>query len=137
MFVCMSNSDPPSESTRRRIFFEACRLLRKMMPISLEGFLLTPVQRICKYPLQLTELLKHTPSTHPDAEDLTAALTAMRDIAKTINARKSRVEGLERLVKMQESFDEWKGKEIVDESSVLLHEGEAWRVMDSGAIKQV
>ena len=61
----------------------------------------------------------------------------IKDIAKTINARKSRVEGLERLVKMQESFDEWKGKEIVDESSVLLREGEAWRVMDSGWVKQV
>lgn len=124
-------------SNQYRIFFEACRLLRRMMPISLEGFLLTPIQRICKYPLQLTELLKQTPEAHPDFEDVSKALTAMKEIARTINTRKSRVEGLERLVKMQETFDEWKGKEIVDQSSVLLHEGEAWRILESGHVKQV
>lgn len=35
------------------ILTQSCRLLRNL-PISLEGFLLTPVQRICRYPLQLS-----------------------------------------------------------------------------------
>ena len=36
------------------VFLKACRLIREMAAISLEGYLLTPVQKICKYPLQLS-----------------------------------------------------------------------------------
>jgi len=39
-------------------FLEACRLLQKMIDIPLDGFLLTPVQKICKYPLQVRSMLK-------------------------------------------------------------------------------
>lgn len=35
---------------RYQHFFEACRLLQQMIDIALDGFLLTPVQKICRVP---------------------------------------------------------------------------------------
>ena len=50
--------------------FQACRLLQNMIELPLDGFLLTPIQKICKYPLQLTELLKYTNPDHEDYKSL-------------------------------------------------------------------
>lgn len=61
-------------------FFEACRMLQDMVEISLDGFLLQPVQKICKYPLQLCELLKYTTGDHPDCQSVKLALNAMKSV---------------------------------------------------------
>ena len=73
-----------------------------MIEIPLEGFLLTPVQKICKYPLQLRELLKYTLPEHPDYHPLQDALEAMKHIATLINERKRKMESLEKLAQWQD-----------------------------------
>lgn len=88
-------------------FFEACRLMRGLIEIPLDGYLLTPVQRICKYPLQLAELLKYTKPDHPDYSNLKDALEAMRDVAMLINERKRRMESLEKLAAWQQRVEGW------------------------------
>lgn len=77
------------------------------MEIPLEGFLLTPVQKICKYPLQLAELLKYTPPDHPDYDKVKDALTAMRKIATLINERKRKMESIEKIAAWQHSVADW------------------------------
>ena len=57
-----------------------------------------------------------------DHEDVSAALIAMKDIATMINARRSRIEGLDSLVRLQESFDDWEGGNLVADSSALIHQ---------------
>lgn len=88
-------------------FFEACRLMRGLIEIPLDGYLLTPVQRICKYPLQLAELLKYTKPDHDDYENIKEALDAMRGVAMLINERKRRMESLEKLAAWQHRVEGW------------------------------
>ncbi|XP_050711190.1 uncharacterized protein LOC126995572 isoform X3 [Eriocheir sinensis] len=106
-------------------FFEACRLLQEMIDISLDGFLLTPVQKICKYPLQLQELLKYTKTDHPDFNSVKGALDAMRDVALLVNERKRRMECLEKIASWQMTVEGWEGPDLLEESSQLIHQGEA------------
>lgn len=105
-------------------FFEACRLLQEMIDISLDGFLLTPVQKICKYPLQLQELLKYTKTDHPDFSSVKGALEAMRDVALLVNERKRRMECLEKIASWQMTVEGWEGPDMLEESSQLIHQGE-------------
>lgn len=107
-----------------RAFFEECRLKQNMIDISLDGFLLTPIQKICKYPLQLTELLKNTEPTHPDYEPVSNALVSMRNCANLANERKRRIEALADVMSFQEKFDNWFGPKLSDTSSILVHSGE-------------
>ncbi|GLG98029.1 Protein still life, isoform SIF type 1, partial [Gryllus bimaculatus] len=130
------NSHPMAVATLQELyqhnsyskFFEACRLMRGLIEIPLDGYLLTPVQRICKYPLQLAELLKYTKTDHPDFEKITEALEAMRAVAVLINERKRRMESLEKLAAWQLRVEGWEGEDLIEVSSQLIHQGEAIRV---------
>jgi len=78
-----------------------------MIAIPLDGFLLTPVQKICKYQLQLRELLCCTWRAHPDFTALTTAADAMRDMTALVNERKRKMESVEKLVEWQRSVAQW------------------------------
>ncbi|ESO01337.1 hypothetical protein HELRODRAFT_174892 [Helobdella robusta] len=117
-----------------QLFFEACRLIQQMIEIPLEGFLLSPVQKICQYPLQLKELIKYTPRSHPDYEPLVGAMEAMKSTAMLINERKRKVESLEKLAVWQLNVDGWQGPAIYETSSELVYSGEVGKKSSNGSI---
>ncbi|XP_043229312.1 serine/arginine repetitive matrix protein 2-like isoform X1 [Amphibalanus amphitrite] len=118
-------------------FFEACRLLRDMIDISLDGFLLTPIQKICKYPLQLAELLKYTKTDHPDYEHVRQAQAVMKAVAMGVNESKRRMESLEKLAAWQMKVEGWMGPNLLDTSSELIHQGEVTKLTSSSWSKEV
>eukprot|EP00730_Choanoeca_flexa_P015398 TRINITY_DN7063_c0_g1_i1.p1 TRINITY_DN7063_c0_g1~~TRINITY_DN7063_c0_g1_i1.p1 ORF type:complete len:1022 (+),score=306.94 TRINITY_DN7063_c0_g1_i1:61-3126(+) len=107
------------EDTQIKAFFAACQLLVEKA-ITLEGFLLKPVQRICQYPLQLRELIKLTDDGHADHYALTQALARMQEMALEINEDKRHKE---EIVRLQERFEGWTGRDITDYSTKLIYQG--------------
>uniref|UniRef100_A0A8D3AV53 Spermatogenesis associated 13 n=1 Tax=Scophthalmus maximus TaxID=52904 RepID=A0A8D3AV53_SCOMX len=120
----------------KHFFFEACRLLQQMIDISIAGFLLTPVQKICKYPLQLGELLKYTPKDHSDFSGVSKAYEAMKNVASLINERKRRLESVDAIAHWQVAILRWEGPDVLDRSSELIHSGELTRVVRQGKMQQ-
>ncbi|XP_054478713.1 uncharacterized protein spata13 isoform X1 [Anoplopoma fimbria] len=124
------------KSGKYKHFFEACRLLQQMIDISIAGFLLTPVQKICKYPLQLGELLKYTPKDHSDYSGVSKAYEAMKNVASLINERKRRLESVDTIAHWQVAILHWEGPDVLERSSDLIHSGELTRVVRQGKMQQ-
>eukprot|EP01137_Pigoraptor_chileana_P016464 Opistho-2@73287 len=91
---------------------------------SLSDLLITPVQRIPRYVMLLEQILKQTPSGHPDHVNLTLALQHIRRVAHIINDRKRAVQIVEdiqtRVLGLPES--------IVDAERYLALEADAIEV---------
>ncbi|XP_076014229.1 spermatogenesis-associated protein 13 isoform X1 [Genypterus blacodes] len=121
---------------RYKHFFEACRLLQQMINISIAGFLLTPVQKICKYPLQLGELLKYTPKDHSDYSGVSEAYEAMKNVASLINESKRRLESVDAIAHWQVAILRWEGPDLLERSSELIHSGELTRIIRQGKMQQ-
>ncbi|XP_057680386.1 spermatogenesis-associated protein 13 isoform X1 [Corythoichthys intestinalis] len=124
------------KSSRYKHFFEWCRLLQQMIDISIAGFLLTPVQKICKYPLQLGELLKYTPKDHSDHSGVSDAYEAMKNVASLINERKRRLESVDAIAHWQVAILRWEGPDVLVRSSELIHSGELTRILRQGKMQQ-
>eukprot|EP01127_Copromyxa_protea_P021519 TRINITY_DN7413_c1_g1_i1.p1 TRINITY_DN7413_c1_g1~~TRINITY_DN7413_c1_g1_i1.p1 ORF type:complete len:658 (-),score=95.74 TRINITY_DN7413_c1_g1_i1:140-2113(-) len=76
--------------------------LAKRQPIG--SFLITPVQRVPRYVLLLRDLLKHTPTSHPDYQELTVALQTLQSVASGIDESISAAENIAKCSQIQELF---------------------------------
>ncbi|PIA16613.1 hypothetical protein COEREDRAFT_86994 [Coemansia reversa NRRL 1564] len=72
--------------------------------VSLDGHLLTPVQRLPRYRMLLTDLLANTPRTHSDYQPLAAALCELNRSICEVNERKRVHENLLLLQRLQEQI---------------------------------
>uniref|UniRef100_A0A7N6A4Y7 Phosphatidylinositol 3,4,5-trisphosphate-dependent Rac exchanger 2 protein n=1 Tax=Anabas testudineus TaxID=64144 RepID=A0A7N6A4Y7_ANATE len=102
-----------------------CMLLggRKNTEVPLEGYLVAPIQRICKYPLLLRELLKRTPKKHNDYALVQESLQVMKAVCSSINEAKRQMEKLEMLEEWQSHIEGWEGSNITDTCTEMLMQG--------------
>ncbi|KAJ8369642.1 hypothetical protein SKAU_G00096700 [Synaphobranchus kaupii] len=113
-----------------RTFLLHCMLLggKKTSDIPLEGYLLSPIQRICKYPLLLKELLKRTAKKHADYPAVEEALQAMKAVCSNINETKRQMEKLEALEQLQSHIEGWEGTNLTDICTELLLHGNLLKI---------
>lgn len=91
----------------------------------LQSYILKPIQRLCKYPLLLKELIKAT----PDPSDLAAASynelvlanQAMKEVANRVNEAQRRAENVGYLQSLVDRVSNWRGFNLKDQGELLHH----------------
>jgi len=73
--------------------------------LSLESFLIKPIQRICKYPLLLKELLRHTEKSHKDYPNLLIAAEKIDAVVKVANEATALLGERERIASIQNKIE--------------------------------
>jgi len=114
-------------------FLEEAQANPRCNGLTLEAFLIMPVQRLPRYVLLINELLKATPEDSPDHAKLNRALETMKKLTKDINEKKSEQEqrAMVRLVQSQLTGLNEDLMNVV--SRRLLKEGTMSQVPDANA----
>lgn len=86
--------------------------------LELQSFLYKPVQRLCRYPLLLKELLQQSNSSSTTKE-LEMALNIAKSIARSINDNQRRTENHEVVKKLYGRVVNWKGYRIAKFGELL------------------
>eukprot|EP00824_Muranothrix_gubernata_P014919 TRINITY_DN3091_c0_g1_i3.p1 TRINITY_DN3091_c0_g1~~TRINITY_DN3091_c0_g1_i3.p1 ORF type:complete len:300 (-),score=58.80 TRINITY_DN3091_c0_g1_i3:10-909(-) len=122
---------------RKRKEFAAFLKLRErtvvMNNLDLTSFLIKPVQRLPRYVLLLTELLKYTPEDHVDYESLTQALNSIQGVADYVNEHKREAEGLLKVVEIQAAMGD--SVQLVNPTRRLIRQGDVKEVYSRNKLK--
>jgi hypothetical protein len=97
--------------------------------LKLADFLTRPIQHICRQPLLLRELLKSTPQTHSDYEDLIFALDKINELVDRVNSNAKEVSNLQAITNFENSVNELpEGLKLLMPGRYMLREGRFLRI---------
>lgn len=119
------------EDDKLKQFLKGCLQAKECRKLGLEDFLIMPLQRLCKYPLLLKQILASVPkSMTMDYISVAESLTCINKAVDHVNGRVKQVENVTKLVEIALSLknkDEYREKitnspsrEFVLEADVLL-----------------
>lgn len=86
----------------------------------LPTYLIKPVQRICKYPLLLEQLLKTTSADAPQQDELQQALHTIRRITDKVNEKRRLQENAQLVTELEQRVEDWKGHSLKTFGTLLL-----------------
>ncbi|TPX45095.1 hypothetical protein SeLEV6574_g04083 [Synchytrium endobioticum] len=102
--------------------------------LSLESFLIKPVQRICKYPLLLKELLRHTDKANKDHMNLTIAQEKVEAVVALVNEGTRAFGEREKMVALQSRIDSPVPLKL--EGKRMIKDGALIQILNTGKVKE-
>ncbi|KAF8983464.1 hypothetical protein BGZ46_010217 [Entomortierella lignicola] len=118
---CMKSSDRFTE------FLKATARRPECKNLDFQAYFMLPIQRIPRYKLLLENLLRHTPSDHPDHSKLQIAFKSMEQTAGFVNAMIRQHEMFEEMVNLQSKITGM-SEPLVVPGRVLLKRGRVSKV---------
>lgn len=123
-------------------YFERCQFTEASHGMPLSGYMILPVQRVPRYILLLSDLMKHTPDDHPDHRTLRQGLDRTVAAADTLNEAKRVAESqahmkkiAEALINQPEGFNLLRNDVPGEPLRVLIHEGSVLEASKKGSSK--
>ncbi|KAJ3097831.1 hypothetical protein HDU97_004528 [Phlyctochytrium planicorne] len=97
------------------------RLAHLIPPNMLQSYLIKPVQRVCRYPLLLQELVKLSQNTsYPLLDELNEGLEAIKRVTEKVNEQKRVEENRQMKNDLGRMVEDWKGLQIDDFGELIL-----------------
>ncbi|KAG4303085.1 hypothetical protein PCANB_000719 [Pneumocystis canis] len=88
----------------------------------LPSLLIKPIQRICKYPLLLKELLKYTDPSDPHYEELKQGMHAIKRVTDRVNETRRRQENEVIVMELERRVEDWKGHNVSSFGALLFED---------------
>ncbi|KAI8999847.1 hypothetical protein BC832DRAFT_563834 [Gaertneriomyces semiglobifer] len=85
-------------------YLDSLAQLPECRSLNLANYLIKPVQRICKYPLLIRELLKNTEPDHIDFPNLEKAFLKIETVVTIVNEGARQAEAVQRMLELQGRF---------------------------------
>jgi len=92
--------------------------------LDFNSFMIKPIQRICKYPLLMKELLKQTDPSHEEYQQTKDALQALEDLLSQINEKKRDAESVQKVIELTKLLVGAEGHKLVEPTRRYIKEGE-------------
>ena len=105
-------------------FVEAQQKIPELRNLNLGAYLIMPIQRLCKYPLLLREMLKCTPEDDEDRPLLERALDAVSQTAKDVNEKSRDFESRRAVAQVQDEIEGGDALALLQPTRKFLREGD-------------
>ncbi|KAI9270465.1 CNH domain-containing protein [Phascolomyces articulosus] len=117
-------------------FVQMTERLPQSRKLELNGYLTKPTTRLGRYNLLLREILKHTPSSHPDHEYIPKAMNVISEFLSDVNHETGKIESRFNIRLLIEKLS-YKAPISVDDRFINLHlDAESREIIMKGPLKR-